>query len=199
MTALLPDRGPQRPPYDPATDTDDRFAARRTPEFRALQSAAQHLKPWQRDFARWLVGNGQGGTPKRAIQLEKLKELTGWEWTEADRKELLLEPAFRAYKHAWISHGLPDLQDQVVQGAHQAVKTMRWALRKAREKEDLRAIPPLANPFLDRVLPPPSRNDPSRQQVNQVNIVLSAQQMAGLDPQPIEVTAEPLTLPPADE
>lgn len=59
-----------------------------------LQSAAQTLDPQLRDFGRWLA---QQKRPPIPVQLAKLKDCTGYDWSDAERKDLLHTGVFRTY------------------------------------------------------------------------------------------------------
>jgi len=148
-----------------------------------IRSLSRHLHKWQRQFAKWYAHANNRSKPK---QIAKIKELSGYEITEAERRELCVHPVFREYVKLWKEANIPAAKTYLAEMALPMAKLTYWAAKKAQKEGDYRAIPAIADVVLKKTMPIHGEGV----QATSVNIVLSAQQMAALDAQPIEVTFE---------
>lgn len=145
-----------------------------------LQSVAGTLTGPQRDFARWYVRHEGARIPD---QLVELKELTGYEWSNDERKELFGSGAFRTYYLAIREKSKRTLAIRIEEVALKGVEALDWALDKAQHESDYRAIPNIVNPVLERAMP--RRQDMSNAAPT-VHIHISDKQAALMDsPAPI--------------
>lgn len=139
------------------------------------------LHPWQRQFARWLAGSKV--YPRLPAQRAKLKDLRGFEVPETERKELIRHPAFKAYFQIFQDRGIRAARARMEEVSLEAVNTLTWSMRKAKQKEDYRAVPNIVSPILERAMP---RRDSIGMTQAQVTVVLTTQQLQDLDqPQPV--------------
>lgn len=144
-------------------------------------SLGAKLYPWQRAFARWLAGSKV--YPRLPAQRAKLQQLRGFEMAETDRKELIRHPAFKAYFQIFQDRGIRAARARMEEVSLEAVNTLTWSMRKAKQKDDYRAVPNIVSPILERAMP---RRDSIGMQQAQVTVVLTTQQLQDLDqPQPV--------------
>jgi len=154
------------------------------------------LAQWERDFATWLSRTmGKGAT--RETQRVMLSRLKGTEASHQDLLALKVDPEFRAFLKE-CRHSEEASVAKARQLAHNmysdGMKLHHKAIKKAIEKEDYRAAPPLTEPIWKRVLPLREEGAAPAQ----VTITLTTQRLADLAKPPIDVECEELPLPPND-
>ena len=159
-----------------------------------VQSTAGNLDGPVRTFARWLALHK--GHPRIAAQLGKLQEVTGFEWTEAQRQELYASGAFRTYYLAIKEQGLRAMRFRTVEVAAKSVEMIDWGLDEAKKKGDYRAIPGLASPVMERAWP---RREDMAQAAPTVIIQITQAQHAQLEAPPAILEAEIIEVIPVDE
>lgn len=115
-----------------------------------LQSAAGTLGPQHREFARWLADKPHVGINE---QLEKLKECTGYDWSNDERKVLLGTGPFRTYFLAVREKSLRSARIRIEEVAVKGIEALDWAIDKAIKEGDHRSIPNIVSPALERAMP----------------------------------------------
>jgi hypothetical protein len=152
-----------------------------------MELQGEVLPQWAKDFCHWLSLHPSTRMPK---QLEAATALAG---TAVSYPELRLLKSQKAFREMWFrlrgayEHEVNTAKEKYAKMAVKAAKIHDEMLDEVREKKDTRAAPPLVVPFLDRVWPKAAEGTT---QATQVNITLSASQLAKLDEPEMEVSAE---------
>ena len=157
-----------------------------------IQSAAHTLSPQQREFARWLA---RYRAPIHE-QLKKLKELTGYDWSEDARKTLLGNGLFRTYFLAIKEQGERSIRLRVIEIAAKGMELADWAMDRAKANDDYRAVPNLVSPFLERALP---RRQDLVTTSQTIIIQITGAQKAVMEASAPVVDAEIISIEPVDD
>jgi hypothetical protein len=153
-----------------------------------VTNAVGHVfEAWQKDFARWLVGDGRRAPVTK--QLDKLRTLTGETWTPARLRLLRQGGLFREYVRVLREGGVALARERLAEIAPKAVDRIEWAMDEAHRNKDYANMPKITGQVLERVIP---RRDDLTQQRLTINIALTDKQKALLDSAPIDTTFEPL-------
>lgn len=130
--------------------------------------------------------NRRAGIPQ---QLEKLKELTGYEWTFPQLRELKSVGLFQEYVRVMRERGLAAAKLKIAEVAYDAVEGLAEGIAATREAKDYGTMAKLTGQVLERTMP---RRDELVQQRLTINVSLTKEQEALEALQPMEVEIEPL-------
>lgn len=161
---------------------------------KALVSLGEVLSPWEKKFCEWLVEKYPSSV-KKTDSAKACSALAGREVTVKELNTLRQRRAFRRYYQSLVAENKEKLEEARVimnegmpKAAQLHVRGIEQMLTDA--KVDIRAVPAMTAPFLERVWPKKTESE-TRSTIVTINI--TATQKASLDIPMMEVEAEEVT------
>ena len=155
-----------------------------------VHQAGRIFKPWQRDFARWLVRNGRTTEIER---IDRLHAITGWVWTPQRLRVLLQNKLFQEYIKVLRAGGARLAKLRISEVAPKAIDKLDEVLDAAWRDDDFPTVVKAANTIMNQF----ERLDTTTVQLPPINIQIVSRQKSVLDDGPIEVSFEPTDKPDA--